>query len=400
MTRITARTLLLTISIIATLVASPAWAQLTVEQKLHDFENMAALYAKRYAPYEWKRQLFGFDLLDIGPWLDRVARSADDLEFFEIALEYVASLDDTHSSFSMPSNFSANLGFSVDIYDDRVLIDSINRTRLPVQQYPFQIGDELISVDGRPVEELMADFSRFLKRANPRSTRRTMADFLTFRPQSRLPRTIDLPDQADVVIARDGGGQESFSIPWLKSGRPLRFIGPVTSPSTSGLFALPGDDQNLPSYYDPWLELTNFRLPDNDPLLLGDTVSPAGEVVPRRYVLGLGLREPVFLAGLPTNFVQRLGRTSTEFHFSGTYEADGVRIGYLRLPNFAPPASALLELQTRSRPATSFRRCSRTISADLWSARAPTAPADRPAGGRPAPTPKRSPRTPIHWSHA
>ena len=235
---------------------------------------MAALYARRYAPYEWKRQLFGFDLLDIGPWLDRVARSADDLEFFEIALEYIASLDDTHSSFSMPSNFIASLGFAVDIYDDRVLIEAINRTRLPVQQYPFQIGDELISVDGRPVEELMADFSRFLKRANPRSTRRTMADFLTFRPQSRLPRTIDLPDQAIVVIAREGGGQESFSIPWLKTGRPLRFIGPVTSPSTSSLFALPGDEQDLPSYYDPWLELTNFRLPDNDPLLSGDTVSP------------------------------------------------------------------------------------------------------------------------------
>ena len=92
--------------------------------------------------------------------------------------------------------------------------------------------------------------------------------------------------------------------------------------------------------------MTNFRLPDNDPLLLGDTVSPAGEVVPRRYVLGLGQRTPVFFAGLPANFVQRLGRTATDFHFSGTYEADGVRIGYLRLPNFAPPATALLELQT------------------------------------------------------
>lgn len=79
-----------------------------MEQKLHDFKNMAALYARRYAPYEWKRQLFGFDLLDIGPWLDRVAQSADDLEFFEIALEYVASLDDTHSSFSMPSTFRAD----------------------------------------------------------------------------------------------------------------------------------------------------------------------------------------------------------------------------------------------------------------------------------------------------
>jgi hypothetical protein len=78
----TARMLIRVIGvIIAILVAVPASAQLTVDQKRHDFENLAALYAKRYAPYEWKKELLGFDLLEIGPWLDRVSRSADDLEF-------------------------------------------------------------------------------------------------------------------------------------------------------------------------------------------------------------------------------------------------------------------------------------------------------------------------------
>jgi len=348
MTYALARPLVQVISVIVTvLTAIPASAQLTVEQRLHDFENLAATYARRYAPYEWKRDLLGFDLLQIGPWLDRVAQSSDDLEFYEIMLEYVASLDDTHSSFSVPSTFFADLGFSVDIYDNRVLIESINRTRLPVLQYPFQIGDELISVDGSPVDVLMTEFSRFFKRANPVATRRTVADFLTRRPQSRLPRLVDLGDQAVVVIARQGGAQETFSIPWVKTGNPLRVIGPTPSPSTSSLFAVPGEGADLPSYYEPWLELTNFRLPDNDPLLSGDTVLDDGTVVPRRYVLGLGSRTPVFVAGLPANFVQRLGRTPTEFHFSGTYEADGLRIGYLRIPNFAPPseATATTELQ-------------------------------------------------------
>src|SRR5262245_20007269 len=216
-----ARLLVQVISVIvAVLIAIPASAQLTVEQRLFDFENLAATYARRYAPYEWKRDFLGFDLLQIGPWLDRVAQSADDLEFYEIMLEYVASLDDTHSSFQVPSTFFADLGFSVDINDNRVLIESINRTRLPVQQYPFQIGDELISVDGRPVDVLMTEFSRFFKRANPVATRRSVADFLTRRPQSRLPRVVELGDQAVVVIARQGGAQETFAVPWLKTGNP------------------------------------------------------------------------------------------------------------------------------------------------------------------------------------
>src|SRR5688572_14682000 len=330
--------------VVATLLAAPASAQLTVDQKIHDFENIAAVYAKRYAPYEWKKELFGFDLFDLRPWLDRVAQSSDDLEFFEIVMEYVASLNDTHSSFAMPSSFTADLGFSVDIYDGKVVIDSINRTRLPLAQYPFQIGDQLISVDGTPVEELMTEFSRFLKRGSPLSAKRTVADFLTFRPQSRIPRAIDLGTVATVVIERSSGALQTFSIPWLKSGMPLRWIGPVPSPQFSSSFAL-AEAAGLPSYYGPWLELTNFHLPDDDPLLRGDTVSDTGETTSRRYVLGLGQRAPVFAAGLPSNFVQRLGRVASDFHFSGTYESEGVRIGYLRIPNFAPPATALTELR-------------------------------------------------------
>lgn len=89
MKRITIGTLFQTMIgvIVAMLVALPASAQLTVDQKIHDFENLSAIYAKRYAPYEWKKELFGFDLFDIGPWRDRVAQSSDDLEFFEIALD-------------------------------------------------------------------------------------------------------------------------------------------------------------------------------------------------------------------------------------------------------------------------------------------------------------------------
>ena len=128
---------LVAVMLVSCLIPASAAAQLTQDQKIHDFENLAGNYAKRYAPYEWKKQLFGFDLFDLRPWLTRIRHSQDDLSFFEIMLEYVASLQDTHSQFSMPSSFVANLGFTVDIYDGRVMVDSINRTRLPLALYPF-----------------------------------------------------------------------------------------------------------------------------------------------------------------------------------------------------------------------------------------------------------------------
>ena len=144
-----------------TLVSYPAFGQgLTPAQKDSDFRYLASLYSTYYAPLEWKNQLFGFNALNLGPWLDRVAETTTDLDFYELCVEYVASLNDTHDQFVLPSDFVASLGFGVDIYDGMLLIDTLNRTLLPLAAYPFAIGDELVSVDGVPVEQLLQDFAK------------------------------------------------------------------------------------------------------------------------------------------------------------------------------------------------------------------------------------------------
>src|SRR5947209_6721988 len=122
--------------------ASIVSAQLTIDQKLVDFQNLAALFAKNYGPYEWKRDSQNFDLLQTAPWLDRVKATKDDLDFYEVLVDYVSHLNDAHDNFNLPSSFRATLGFTVDIYDGKVLIDSITRSRLPAATFPFQIGDE------------------------------------------------------------------------------------------------------------------------------------------------------------------------------------------------------------------------------------------------------------------
>src|SRR5262245_48729256 len=74
------------LGVLALGLAPAALADLTLEQKLQDFRELAALYDKQYAPYEWKRTVFGFDLLNIAPWLDRVAKTTNDLDFFELCV--------------------------------------------------------------------------------------------------------------------------------------------------------------------------------------------------------------------------------------------------------------------------------------------------------------------------
>src|SRR5215471_20229608 len=81
------KTLLLLLLPLATISA-----QLTPEQKMSDFLNLAGLYAKNYAPYEWKRDVYHFDLLNLQPWLDQVAKAKDDLDFYDVCVRYVAAL--------------------------------------------------------------------------------------------------------------------------------------------------------------------------------------------------------------------------------------------------------------------------------------------------------------------
>jgi C-terminal processing protease CtpA/Prc len=307
--------------------AAASLAQLKPEQKIADFQSMAGLFAKQYAPYEWKRDALGFDLLAVGPWLDRVRAAVTDLDFYEVMLEYVASLDDAHSVYTVRSTFQATLGFTVDIYDERVLIDSINRTRLPAATYPFQVGDELISVDGTPVEDLIQRFLKYSTAANPRSTRRTAAGRIASRPQSRMPHAVDVGDEATVVIRRQNGDLETYSIAWNKTGLPLMTVGPVPTPKSLGSRAAVPSADDTPDYLRFLRDLQNCQIRD-------------------QAVLGIGARTPLF--AMPAGFTQRLGRAPADFFFSGTFEAQGYRIGFIRIPSYSPPDTLAALQQFRS----------------------------------------------------
>ena len=86
-------------------VATPgAQEALTTNQRDADLVQLASMYAKHYAPYEWKRDVIGFDLYRLTPWLQRIHHT-DDLDFQEALIDYVASLNDAHDGIFFPSNF-------------------------------------------------------------------------------------------------------------------------------------------------------------------------------------------------------------------------------------------------------------------------------------------------------
>ena len=322
-------------------VAFPDFAQLTMDQKVADFNALAALYAKRYGPYEWKRDALGFDLMNIAPWLAKVQATKNDLDFYDIMSQYVASLNDAHDFYELPAIYQANLNFTVDIYDGKLLVDSINRSRLPAQEFGFVRGYELVSIDGQDAQKLLDGLLRYEVAANPRSTRRLAAQLLTFRPQYIIPTAANVPEISVVIFRRPDGNLETYRIPWAKSGLLLMNVGIYTTPAAGGTIRhrrLPGSpapDTGIPAsgavpeYLQVLNRLQNCRLPD-------------------KAVNNFGAQQPIFAASLPSSFVLRQGKSFQDPFYSGVFTAGGHTIGFIRIPSYAPAntVTALAAFQT------------------------------------------------------
>ncbi len=284
-----------------------AYAQLTPAQRTADFAQLAANYAVRYGPAQWKRDALHVDILNIGDWLAKVAAAKDDLEFYEICVEYVASFDDAHDGFELPSNFTATLGFKTDIYDGHVLIDSIDRTVLPESTFPYKVGDEILSIDGISVNDLLTQFQKYAVAANTVSTNRVAASLLTSRTQVIMPHAGQLGDTANVEIKTQSGDTAIATIPWQKTGTPLTTVGPIV-PVQSSVIASHGD------YMAPLRTLRHMVIRSE------------------KSVRGMGAVAPVFT--LPDGFKIRLGKGRFDPFYSGTFQQGPHTIGYIRIPSF------------------------------------------------------------------
>ena len=314
-----------------TLWAAVAIAALTPDQKELDLRIVAAEYAKLYAPYEWKRDAIGFDFYNLSPWIARVRATKTDIEYYEVMGQYVASLQDSHATFSIYSSFTYSSPIHVDLYDGKAIVDNINRIGLPVSQFPFQIGDEIVLVNGRPVEDAINENTPLVANANVWSRRRVALGRIFNGSQTNNPLAYRAGDTLELTIkSRTTGEQANYAIPVTKSGEPLSEGGttpsPVfrTAPAASRASAPKPDD-----YFPPWV---TALAPLQDARVQVETDA----------VLSFGNR-PAF--PLPAGFQQRLGRLSTDEYYSGTFNFGGSRIGYIKIPTFTPRNTTAIALR-------------------------------------------------------
>lgn len=343
--------------LIAAATAAAGFAQMTADQKVADFTSMSQFYVRHYTPANWKIEKFGFDLRDINPWLARVRATQNDLEYFDVCIEYLANLKDGHLAYRLPSFFQAYLLFDVDIYDNRVLVEfispSFNRTR-----FPLAVGDEIVSVDGVPASELVQRFARYGEFGNERATRRRAADFITFRPQSVIPSAGALGDTARVAVRRAGGQDVTYDIPWSKFAEPIRNLPPATGPFRIARFAKQARVQPyIRDRSERYRETAaHWGIWQGEPAWFPEDPSTAAErewqsvqnaaVHPDDVAL-IALGQPTPLYNPPPGFQLRLGARSTDLFVSGTFPVGNQTVGWIRIYTFNPSSQTAALAQFR-----------------------------------------------------
>jgi peptidase S41-like protein/PDZ domain-containing protein len=337
-------------------LALPSLAQLTVDQKTSDFLQLAGLYAKNYGPYQEKRDVFNFDLYKIQPWLAQVQASQTDIDFYDICVRYVASLQDSHDEFTIQSDFDAWLHFNGDIYDGKFLIDFIDYGYLSPGIYKFTIGDQLISVDGVAVADLLTQFVPYSVNgsSNPVSQARLAAGTITERYQGWYPRANNISANATIVVKQQNGTTASYSIPWDVLGTSVTAEGPVPSPVSASETSAARSRT-----FRRGVTLARAHAePDRalNPWGVWSGARPAKVEAPQpKYMAPLkklrsmrALSTPFVTSGLepfgsfmpvfnpPAGFKLRLGASQTDEFLSGTFPVGKLNIGYIRIPSMDP----------------------------------------------------------------
>ena len=292
-------------------------AELTPDQKASDFRSVVDKLTKFYAPLEWKKAALKRDPFAVTEWVERARKTTSDITYYELVTEYVASLEDGHAYYAVPASFRARLGFTVDLYDGKVLIDSIDRRLVSESAFPGKIGDEILKIDGQTAADWILAASRVVGEGNREAQRRVAASMMTSRPQAYWPRAVDLGDAAEVEMLLDGGAQGTFRVPWIKSGYPLRSLPGIPTVSSAGEPARHSEEE------DPTVELSARR-----------ERARRGEWKSRNedWALGVGTLDMPFARG--ESFQMRIGDSAGDRFRSGIFTNDGRKIAYVRIPRF------------------------------------------------------------------
>ena len=186
---------------------------------LSDLDSLRNAISARYAPAGFKNGLNGWDLdAEIAKAKAKINsdESVTVKEYQMIVQNLFASMQDYHVSVSFHSTEIGLLPLRLAYSGGRYHIIEINRQALPEATFPFKVGDEISSFDGKSMDAAVDEYLAAAGMANVPATDRALAAMqLTVRQGSG---GIAVPQGGQAVLGIKAAGTQTevpYKVSWL-----------------------------------------------------------------------------------------------------------------------------------------------------------------------------------------
>jgi hypothetical protein len=179
----------------------------TKRKYLHDLETIKSIFEVKYAPLKWKETQLDWSLKEA---IEDAKLSVGDeptVKECQYALrELFLSCCDYHVGISFFSTESATLPFQIQGAENRYFVTHVERAKLFGTEFPFEVGDEIVTFGGEPIDALISQLRKQEWGNNNFETDQALAELtLTTRIGEMGHR---VPKGKVVITGKKSGGEE------------------------------------------------------------------------------------------------------------------------------------------------------------------------------------------------
>lgn len=188
-----------------------------------DLEAISNIFESQYAPLEWKYTFSGWDLQKELLRAKEEILSTPDITIKDYQLilsRFLKTTEDFHVMATFHSTESAKLPFGIKSINGQFYIVDINREA--IKKSGIHVGDEVISFNGQPIKDAVADFKREIwGNGNSLSDQAMVEKFFTHRAGKvghRVP-------QGEIILGiREGDGESLHHFEWIYTKEMIQEI--------------------------------------------------------------------------------------------------------------------------------------------------------------------------------
>lgn len=161
---------------------------LTTAQKLSDLNSLVGTIKSGYGPLKYKEKTLGINIDMLArEYAEKIEATKTNGDFYYLLVQFVAEFQDSHFGASLPTTHRSKLNISTDYVDGKVLIEAINREKLSEEKFPFEKGDEIVTFNGKPVQEEINKLIPYMGQGFKLTAQRKATMMLVSRNGAKVP---------------------------------------------------------------------------------------------------------------------------------------------------------------------------------------------------------------------